>query len=219
MIHFWKFILHRFVYITQYNSANTNRRKVSDYYETLFHRIQAEHQEETLTGLMLLHPTCAVHLLESSTDRLYAVIRDLARTSEGDQATMKNTKILVLSHNIPSRLFQQWHGRIINLPVTLLMDNIEQEPMDKLVPECLSLLLKLGVHLLANPKKAIIGMNDSVAEEVRHLIIKENTINYLCERPEFDTPQQFLEVYDKPVYVLQESELVWPAPHHLYSSG
>ncbi|XP_059834670.1 testis-expressed protein 47-like [Hypanus sabinus] len=93
------------------------------------------------------------------------------------------------------------------------------EPVEKLVPECLALLLKLGNFILQNPKKSMTKPNLSVSDEVRHLIIKENTIKYLCSSSKLMTPQGFLEYYDKFIHVILDSELLWPTPRHLFLSS
>lgn len=68
------------------------------------------------------------------------------------RVVQSDMRILVLSHNIPDRLYRQWLQRPINMPVTLIMDTSEIESVEKLVPECLILLLKLGNFILQNPK-------------------------------------------------------------------
>ncbi|XP_043567013.1 testis-expressed protein 47-like [Chiloscyllium plagiosum] len=157
--------------------------------------------------------------MKSSIDVLYCVIRDLTNQTDEEGLVQTDTKILVLSHNIPDRLYRQWLQRPVNLPLTLMMDTSEMEPVDKLVPECLTLLLKLGIYIQQNPKKNITGPNHTVPEEIRHLIIKENTIKYLCASSELMTPQTFLKCYEKSTYVVLDSELIWPSPLHLFLGG
>ncbi|XP_048465661.1 testis-expressed protein 47-like [Rhincodon typus] len=188
------------------------------YYEALFHKIHSQYQEMPVTGLLLMHSTHYIHLLESSIDVLYCIIRDL--TNQSDEGLVQSdTKVLVLSHNIPDRLYRQWLQRPVNLPFTLMMDTSEMEPVDKLVTECLTLLLKLGIYIQQNPKKNITGPNHTVPEEIRHLIVKENTIKELCSSSELMTPQTFLECYEKSTYVILDSELIWPTPLHLFLGG
>ncbi|XP_038676409.1 testis-expressed protein 47-like isoform X2 [Scyliorhinus canicula] len=211
-----KFILHRLIYISSFDPAMTDRKQISDYYEALAHKLHSQYQEMPITGLLLMHSAHYIHLLESSIDVLYSVIRDLTNQSSEEGLVQSAIKILILSHNIPDRLYRQWLQRPVNLPVTLMMDASEMEPVEKVVPECLTLLLKLGNYIQQNPKKNITGPNHTVSEEIRHLIIKENTIKYLCGSPELMTPQKFLEYYEKSTYVVLDSELVWPSPLHLF---
>ncbi|XP_041062867.1 testis-expressed protein 47-like [Carcharodon carcharias] len=209
----------RLVYISKFDPEMTDRKQIADYYEALAHKLHSQYQEMPVTGLLLMHSTHYVHLLESSIDVLYSVIQDLTNQSTEERLIQSDIRILVLSHNIPDRLYRQWLQRPVNLPVTLMMDTSEMEPVEKLVPECLSLLLRLGNYIQQNPKKNITGSNHTVSEEIRHLIIKENTIKFLCGSSELMTPQQFLEHYEKSTYVVLDSELVWPSSLHLFLGG
>lgn len=60
-----------------------------------------------------------------------------------------DAKILVMAHNLPSRLFQQWHYKVLNLPETHLGYEAprEDEPVEAIICECLTAVLKLGKHL------------------------------------------------------------------------
>ncbi|XP_078274515.1 testis-expressed protein 47-like [Rhinoraja longicauda] len=214
-----KFLLHRLVYISAFDPERTTRKQIAEYYETLFQKLHAQYQEMPMMGLLLMYSNHYVHLLESSIDMLYSVIRDLATPQTEDGVAQSDMRILVMSHNIPDRLYRQWLQRPINMPVTLIMDTSEIEPVEKLVPECLVLLLKLGNFILQNPKKTITKPNLSVSDEVRHLIIKENTIKHLCGSSDLMSPKKFLELYEKSTHVALGSEIVWPTPLHLFLGG
>ncbi|XP_069785083.1 sodium/myo-inositol cotransporter 2-like isoform X6 [Narcine bancroftii] len=202
------------------NASGTEEASLrGEYYEALFHKLHTQYQEMPVMGLLLMYSNHYIHLLESSIDLLYAVIHHLANPLAEERLAELDMKILVLSHNIPDRLFRQWLQRPVNMPVTLLMDTSEMEPVERLVPECLTLLLKLGNFILQNPKKSITKPNLSVSDEVRHLIIKENTIKHLCDTSELLTPRRFLQHYEKPTHVVLDSEVVWPTPLHLFLGG
>lgn len=64
-----------------------------------------------------------------------------------------------MSHDLPSRLFQQWSYKVLNVPARvggmLSRDGLEkeeEEDTDTLVSTALSMLLKLGNHLLKATK-------------------------------------------------------------------
>lgn len=62
-------------------------------------------------------------------------------------------KILVMSHNLPSRLFQQWNYKVLNVPESYQEYNADrEEPTEAIICECLTTLLKLGKHLQRYPK-------------------------------------------------------------------
>ncbi|KAH0629577.1 hypothetical protein JD844_011751 [Phrynosoma platyrhinos] len=60
-----------------------DKRDLAEYWEQLFVNLQrSSYQGEGITGLLLLYPTCIVHILESSTDMLYSILRDLRNMEE-----------------------------------------------------------------------------------------------------------------------------------------
>lgn len=64
-----------------------------------------------------------------------------------------DAKILVMSHNLPARLFPQWSYKVLNLPERYLnYETSHEEPVEATISECLTALLKLGKHLLRYPK-------------------------------------------------------------------
>ena len=63
-----------------------------------------------------------------------AIIRDLRDMDEsGDTHLIKESKILVISGNVPTRLFNQWSFRVLNLPASRLEEYETSEPIEKLV--------------------------------------------------------------------------------------
>uniref|UniRef100_A0A8C0G6W0 Uncharacterized protein n=1 Tax=Chelonoidis abingdonii TaxID=106734 RepID=A0A8C0G6W0_CHEAB len=165
------------------------------YWHRLFLSLQRYYQGEGVTGLLLLYPTYVVHTLE---------VRGRALVLE--------PKILVLSHNIPSRLFQQWSYKVLAVPSRHLgYDTSREEPIETITGECLAMLLKLGMHLLKYPKVGTLGgplnLPDAVLEEVSNLIIPQDTIYHLLECRELLSPAQFLQAYDSPLNVVMDSVL------------
>ncbi|XP_014343129.1 testis-expressed protein 47-like [Latimeria chalumnae] len=212
-----KFQLHRLIYTARIAPDRADRRDVADYYVKLFQVSLKICHGEAVTGLLLLYPSSVVHMVESSSEMLYYILRDLSLMEHrGFDFLLQDARILVMSHDIPTRLFPHWHYKLLSLPVTYLEDNTEEQSLATLVPECLKLLLSLGMYLLKTAKSGIKGMSDNLHARVPELLIKEDTIHYLCKSEELMTPESFLQAYDRPVNMIFDSEIVWPAPQHLY---
>lgn len=68
---------------------------------------------------------------------------------------LERPRVLLVTHDVPSRLFQQWAWRELNLPVataTMPGEDQEPEPTEVLVSQVLTQLLRLGNHLLTATK-------------------------------------------------------------------
>lgn len=74
---------------------------------------------------------------------------------EPHSGVLERPRVLLVTHDVPSRLFQQWAWRELNLPVanaTMLDEDQAPEPTEVLVSQVLMQLLKLGNHLLTVTK-------------------------------------------------------------------
>uniref|UniRef100_A0A803TW71 BLUF domain-containing protein n=1 Tax=Anolis carolinensis TaxID=28377 RepID=A0A803TW71_ANOCA len=177
-----------------------------EYWEQLFVKLQHSYfQSEGITGLLLLYPTCIVHILESSSDVLYNILRDLRNMEQQQRVLILDAKILIMSHNLPSRLFQQWHYKVLNVPERRLdYDTSQEESAETLTHECLTALLKIGKHLLKYPKSPK-NLPDTILEKVPDLIIPQDTICYLLTCQELLSPAQYLQFFDSPLNIQMDS--------------
>ncbi|XP_034640143.1 testis-expressed protein 47 [Trachemys scripta elegans] len=211
-----KFLLHRLFFVAKL-SERADRRDITGYHERLFQNILKYHLGEPVSGLLLLYPSSILHILESSSGTLYHILQDLASLQkQGSSALLQEIKILVVSHNIPTRLFLQWYVTMVTLPVTYLEDVTQSQSAEEVVTECLTLLLKLGTYLSKTFKVSSKGLGDNLHTLVPELLIPAETINYLFKAKEFMSPEAFLKMYNNPLQPAMASETVWPTPCHLY---
>ncbi|XP_074867360.1 testis-expressed protein 47-like isoform X3 [Carettochelys insculpta] len=215
-LQFKKFLLHRLFFVAKL-SQRADRQEVTGYHERLFQNILKYHLGEPVSGLLLLYPRCILHILESSSGTLYHILHDLASLQkQGSCALLQEIKILVVSHNIPTRLFLQWYVTRVTLPVTYLEDVTQSQSAEEVVTECLTLLLKLGTYLSKTFKVSSKGLGDNLHTLVPELLIPAEIIEYLCKATEFMSPEAFLKMYNNPLQPAMASETVWPTPCHLY---
>ncbi|XP_073538552.1 testis-expressed protein 47-like isoform X1 [Phyllobates terribilis] len=207
-----KSLLHRLIFVSKISPNMADKRDLGEYWEKRFQRYN---QGENVTGLLLLYPAYTIHCVESSGDVLYCVIRDLQRmTKQGDRALVLDPKIVVMSHNIPSRLFSQWSSKVLNVPGQYLGEKFSEEATEGIISECLTKMLKIGKHLTKYPKGSK-NIPDSVFEKVPELIIPQASIMHLLQCKNLLTAEQFLKMYDTPLYIIQDSDCVWPTPVQL----
>ncbi|XP_033108435.1 testis-expressed protein 47-like [Anneissia japonica] len=207
-----KSLLHRLVYVAQLSENLNDKNDLGAHYEKQLKNWQNHHQGESATGLLLAYPNYFVHLVETCSDEITAIIRDLKQMTETENSPISHSKILVISSNVPSRLFQQWSFRVLNLPASRLEEYETSEPIEKLVPECLTLMLKLGAYLAKQPKITQRNIMDSLHEKVPDLLIPQDLIGFLLRSDDLLSPQSYLEKYDRPFDIVLDNELVWPLP-------
>nr|XP_039263944.1 testis-expressed protein 47-like [Styela clava] len=205
-----KALLHRFVYIARLAPELADKQELEVYYENLFNNLKHQHQGEDATGILLVYPSYVVHLIESSIEMVHGVIRDLQKMSSKGNALLVDPKILLISHDVPTRLYQQWTYRVLN--ITASGEGYEQgkQSVESLAVECVTTLLKFGVFILKSPKFNLKTSKENLHETVPDLLIPQDLIGFLLNQSELDTPSQFIRRYDQPVDITLDGELVWP---------
>uniref|UniRef100_A0A8C5R5Z2 BLUF domain-containing protein n=1 Tax=Leptobrachium leishanense TaxID=445787 RepID=A0A8C5R5Z2_9ANUR len=197
-----KSLLHRLIFVSKLSPELADKRDLAGYWEHQFHQ---GNQGETVTGLLLLYPSYTVHVLESSSEVLYWVFRELKNMKrQGSRALVLEPRILVMSHNIPNRLFSQFSYKVLDVPTRHLEEKYSDEATDGIITECLTKILNIGMHLAKYPKGSK-NIPDAVFEKISELTIPQGFISHLLQCKEFLTPEQFLEIYDGPMNILLDS--------------
>ncbi|XP_069590667.1 testis-expressed protein 47-like isoform X2 [Ranitomeya imitator] len=140
-----KSITHRMIYVARITPGQAHRRDIPDHCERLFHRLIKSNLGESISGLLLLYPGCVIHMIEASSEILSGINQDLIQI-QGPNSLLQDIRILVISHNIRSRLLPQWYFHTVTLPTQYLGD-VGSGLSETVVEECLTLMLKLGVFL------------------------------------------------------------------------
>ncbi|XP_063790811.1 testis-expressed protein 47-like [Pseudophryne corroboree] len=210
-------MIHRLFYVAKRSPEQAYCGKITDHYERLFHKQIKSNLGESISGLLLIYPSCVIHMVESSSEILQGIIQDLVEIqNQGANSLLQDTRILVLSHNIPSRLLPQWYFHEVRLPVLYLSDMASEESLEPVVEDCLTVMLKLGVcvsQMLQPGSKCPGGHLTDLAPE---LLVREDIINFLTQSDMLLEPRAFLALYNKPINAPFESDEVWPTPQHQF---
>lgn len=207
-----KFLLHRLFLVAKI-TANIEKKDLAHYYEQVFQSILKHHLGEAVTGVLLMYPTYILHILESSSGTLYRILLDYVdHETKEREYFIQGMKIIVVSHNIPTRIFMQWQVSTIKVPVMYLDDVTQSQSLEEVITEFLSQTHKLALYLFKTVKVSSKGPNDNLHQVAPDLLLPEQIIKYLCKSEEFMDPKTFLDMYNKPVHVTLDSEVVWPAP-------
>nr|BBJ36798.1 inner-arm dynein f/I1 light chain with BLUF domain [Ciona intestinalis] len=209
-----KALLHRLVYIAKLSPELLDKRDLGYYYEELFKELQNTHQAEGVSGILLIYPGYAVHFIESSSDMIYSILRDMDKLVSQGNTLITDPKILTLSHDVPTRLYQAWSYRVLN--ITSGREEYEgKEGVDELAVEAVTSLLKLGMFILKSPKLNVTSAMDTLRETVPDLLIPQDQLAFLIKRPELDSPAAFLKLFDQPVDIALDNELMWPLEENI----
>ncbi|XP_065540996.1 testis-expressed protein 47 isoform X2 [Lathamus discolor] len=182
--------------------ARLGRRSAAaaGYHRELLENILEDHGGEPVSGLLLLYPSRVFHVVEGCSSTIHLIIQDLASLqSQGPSALLQDIKVLVVAHDIPTRLFPDWVVAVATSPVTWPSRTIQSQSTAEVVAGCLALGLKLAASI----------------QSFEELLIPAETINYLCKAEECTSPEEFLRTYLGPSQPTLDSETVWPVPSYL----
>ncbi|NWJ06221.1 TEX47 protein, partial [Crypturellus undulatus] len=176
------------------------------YHKRLFENAQKYHSGEQVSGILLLYSACALHVVESCIGTIHLIIQDLASLqNEGENALFQEIKVLVVSHNIPSRLFPDWYVTTVTPAVTYLQDTTQAQSAEEVLTECLVLLFKLAACVPKPAEDDSDDLNTNLHTLAPELIIPAETVNYLCDSEEFSSPEEFLKMYLNPLQPAMDS--------------
>ncbi|XP_077305459.1 testis-expressed protein 47 isoform X2 [Lithobates pipiens] len=212
-----KSVNHRLFYAAKISPEGTNYKDFTDHCDKLFKKLLQSNLGEAITGLLLIYPTCVIHIIESSSEILFRIIQDLAHIQrDGVNSLLQEARILVISHNISSRLFQQWDYHRMRLQSNYIHDDTENQSEEEVAERCFTTLLKLGIFLSDIMQPGSKGPGEDLHELAPELRVQEETIHFLLKSDRFLKPEEFLAMYDRPVNVSILSDQLWPASQHFY---
>ncbi|KFO94303.1 Uncharacterized protein C7orf62, partial [Buceros rhinoceros silvestris] len=182
------------------------------YHRGLFEKVSEDHMTQQVSGLLLLSPSWILHVVESCSSTIHFIIRDLASLqNQGPSALLQDIKVLVVAHNIPTRLFPHWYVVTAMSPVAHPPDPMQSQSTAEAVAECLTFLCQVAASIQSFED------DDEDRSEVVHtaapeLLIPAEATEYLFNAEECFRPGDFVRMYLSPSQVVLDSETVWPIP-------
>ncbi|XP_052820173.1 testis-expressed protein 47-like isoform X2 [Mya arenaria] len=214
-----KNLVHRLVYIGKLRDNVGDRMDVGNHYEHLLKNLQNNFQHsEPMTGLLLVYLKHIVHVLETSSDMITEVMKDIMHEQRTEDGFLEDAKILIISHDIPSRLYQQWNFRTLDIQAARMESYESSEGADRIILDMLGQLLKLGNKLAITPKVSFKTTLDQLHEKFPDLLPQQAHLHYLMEENDqvMISPDEYMSQRSRPFDITLESEMVWPLPTKLF---
>ncbi|KAL0983947.1 hypothetical protein UPYG_G00135070 [Umbra pygmaea] len=200
-----KRLIHRLVYAAM--TTQNSEVAITEYYRIYLSTLWKNTQADAVTGILLLYPNCIIHLIESSSEVLHMILKDLV-DMESTDFPLKEVRILVLSHCV-LRTFPSWCHHSVKVSLSLQDSTLLQQPVETLVTESLATIYKLCASL--KDKKSKLG-----PEAQQQAFPLQDAVTTLCQSPVLCSPCKYLQTYTQPTNILMDSETVWPTQRRLY---
>lgn len=201
-------IFSRVVYVARLNRREQKVDELQEFYRRVLER---NDQASEVSGLLVVYPTCMMHMLEARTSTLMAILEDLNSSAAKDSA-IAEARILSSTEDIPTRCFSQWHCTFVN----------SASPADKAEACDPSSLIKTASDVTGFMRRVGLAMEGQPAPEVDRRMASLDAYVEGVPQPEVllslvpaeDAPtiHEYLEIFNGPVNVDLDSESVWPMP-------
>ncbi|XP_062298265.1 testis-expressed protein 47-like [Scomber scombrus] len=197
-----KIVLQRLIVIARlpHDDLAADRTELGAHYEKLNLKLSKQYSWDHMTGLLLIYPSCLLHVIESSREVLVAVLKDLTEMQQqSDGIVLEAAKVVFMANDPESRLFQQWSCKVLNadqLDGDLKGAEDEEGNTESLVCCVLSALQNLSEQL--ETSKAPPG---SVLDETPDLIVSQEILNQLLAQEDLQSPEQYLQAYNSPLNI------------------
>ncbi|MED6239645.1 hypothetical protein ATANTOWER_009071 [Ataeniobius toweri] len=187
-------VLQQLIMVARLPFDPADRTELGARYENFNVHLCKQHMwDQGITGLLLIYPSCLLHVIEASEHILDCFLKDLQATQQHADFACLEAKIVFMSHNLESRQFQQWSymvldaGLVARNPVARRPEE-DEESIESLVSSVLTPLQKLVLP-------------GSVLDENPELLIPPVILENLLGRDELLSPQQYLEMYQSPLNI------------------
>ncbi|KAJ3222751.1 hypothetical protein HK099_001966 [Clydaea vesicula] len=185
---------------------------VGVHHQKFFKQFQVEN--EMITGLLILHTSSWIHILEASQPVAISYLKEL--DSNNSKALVKSIKVLLLQEDIRERCYPYWASRSIDFNLgegdKEFDDNrLQGDELVKTVTDLSVTMLKLGTNLSNLAKDLIKPALDDLAEKYRHMIPFPELITALSNCDSIINLKDWLETFQGHISWVSESEIVWPA--------
>ncbi|XP_074647303.1 testis-expressed protein 47-like isoform X2 [Tubulanus polymorphus] len=213
-----KNLVHRTVILSKLQQDVQEKDEISGYYDRLFKNALNSLQGEPVSGLLLIYPEYCLHIVESSSDMLVLLFKDLLENERKKTGFMEKSRILVISHDIPTRSYSGWNSRVLDIQSQNIALYEPSDSTDKLIVDVLNQLLKLGNFLSKTPKLNFKNTLDTLREKVPEFIPQQLVVGYLAETDDqcMTNLDDITKIYSNPFDFTMQGELVWPLPVRLF---
>ncbi|XP_063076639.1 testis-expressed protein 47-like isoform X1 [Engraulis encrasicolus] len=200
--------IHKLIYIARIASPadDDKRNAIAGHHEQFVNKIQKNNQTEGITGHLLIYQDCIVHIIETSSENLTLIMKDVSNLEQGANPLLKDARILVISYGVFNRMFTSWATQTIS--VCSVQESSEQTDPEELLAHIYALCTSIQ-------KTKGQGTNVVLAGE-RALLLVEEGVRNLCQSSMLRSPSDFLNTYKRAIDVVLDSEIVWPTPTRLY---
>jgi len=166
-----------------------------------------EPEDDQITGILIIYPTCCIHMLEASTKTILAFMT--LQQQEGADI-FNQSSVISCTEDVPHLAFDFWEASFVNTPgPSGEVDACDEESLVNVASEVNLNLLKMGQHFSTMTSEGCSAALQSLKTTWPDLP-KPETIHSMILATDVPSVGDFLEIFNTPVNLDLESEKIWP---------
>uniref|UniRef100_A0A096M7C0 Testis expressed 47 n=1 Tax=Poecilia formosa TaxID=48698 RepID=A0A096M7C0_POEFO len=197
-----KVVLQQLTMVAQVPSDAADRTELGARYENLITQLTKQHRLGCgITGLLLIYPTCLLHIIEASEYLLDCFLNELRAMQEQPDCKLLEAKVAFMWHSLEGRQFQQWSYKVLTAdqinqnPLFTTLEKVE-ESVETVVCRVLTQLQELVMHLKTSKE-----LPGAILDNKPELLNPPAVLEQLLDRDELLSPQQYLQMYHSPLNI------------------
>eukprot|EP00296_Roombia_truncata_P000657 JP436342.1.p1 GENE.JP436342.1~~JP436342.1.p1 ORF type:complete len:233 (-),score=10.90 JP436342.1:111-809(-) len=202
----------RVVYAIRLVNRSDSPQEALTWHETWIQRWTNKDTEKA-TGILLAMPSNLIHVLEVPSKLVYSLLREI-KDAMGHKALFESCKVLVSTQDIASRVFPIWGGKLISLPRSDA-NHDGNDKVTQMVSDVYGNLIRLGKKLSALDESEVRQNMDALRSKYTDLLPMNDEVGVFLASKGCTDLTMFLDIYDRPIDLVLDSELVWPIPQPL----
>lgn len=175
-----------------------------------------ENGKDEFTGIQLSIAQHFIHILEaSSTEALYDLLGWLQKLNETDHPPFSALNVLALTEDNPTRLYGFWAQKTLTAQASNEeMSHIRAEEKAWEVYNNMCMIGQKVSQVLGTKVNTGSALASALKSTATDLIPSPELLAALCS-DRFPALEDFLVMYQGPITVVQDNELIWPTPPEL----
>ncbi|KAG1654587.1 hypothetical protein FOA52_008734 [Chlamydomonas sp. UWO 241] len=200
-------IFTRIIYVARFARREYDMATVRE-----FHRKAIEKHAAEVSGLLLVYPAVMVHVLEATTPALMDILAAVQSALPAD-SKIAEARVISSTEDIPSRCFHAWHAAFMNSSSGAdTADACDGSTIVKTASELSSFLRKAGAVLEGQPETEVRRRLESLESYMDMDVPAPEVLLSLTPAADAPTLAEYLDMFNGPVNVDFDSDMVWPMP-------
>jgi len=207
-------IISRLVYVAKLTGRESSCTGVQEFAEKILKEPQLGTGGTAHTGILMVYPTCCIHVLEARTSTIMRLLRAIQKAAP-TESYLRQIAVISCTEDIPFRAYNKWYATFVDtLSKVEHVDGLDSTQCVSAASTINLSMIAMGKMLCSVPEAELASSLKSLQSFYTDLPTPENILA-MASTEDCPTLDEFLEIFDEPVNVDLESEKVWPMPEPL----